>query len=732
MEIRVHIAVLVIAADPNRADPAAADVIAQKAVGAGHSIVARITVGDSIEAIRAQLKTWIDDSEIDVAIVTAGADTTHASEALKPLVHEAVPGFTDLFRWLAFQEIGASAMMASAEAARCGTTFVFVLPAVANAAGTAMDKLILPQLDVRSNTRNLVAQMPRLQVLVPSAPIVADAGTDKTEAVPHAVTMERTESGPGLQPRLPASQNIVRKEPAPVKPKPKVEDATKIISTEQLERKIAQSNQHDAVTKPNVDIAKLLPRVPPGADDFDDAETADIADVLSGPRPKAPTPAKPLTVVRKPPSVQIPARTKPPSNVPITLKKDESGRVVIPTKDPASGPIGKAKVARTELSRDDEAPTVPSKTPAKIAEAIKAEVKPTVEMAAAKPPPETKVREPSKPIEIAKLAAALDHEDRQDAAKSARISTSMPIDESQLEEVDEPPPPPPPKRTIITTTPPPVPVVVEAHKRTRDPTPLPLLPKRKEDDTLPVGKFIYPTKKTGSGKRIVIFLLLAVVAAAGGIAFVKLVLQMPEHLPKQELAVAPAVDAAAPVEVAVDAAAPPIDAAEIPEIDIEPGSAVTPVVVAPHPQPHHPPVARADAGIAATPAATIDAGEAIEDGCDEVSCVTSHYDKPCCARWKPADDSFHPHGGIADTLDKIMVREAMDNVKPRVIACGEKNPAKGIVKLSVAVGGDGSVKNVSVIDAPLPALGECVAAAVKEASFAKTAKGGSFNYPFAF
>jgi molybdopterin adenylyltransferase len=727
VEIRVHIAVLVIAADPNRADAAAADVIAQKAVGAGHSIVARMTVGDSIDAIRAQLKTWIDDSEIDVAIVTAGTDTKHASEALKPLVHEAVPGFTDLFRWLAFQEIGASAMMASAEAARCGTTFVFVLPAVANAAGTAMDKLILPQLDVRSNTRNLVAQMPRLQVLVPSAPIVADAQADKTEAVPHAVTMERTESGPGLQPRLPASQNIVRKEPAPAKPKPQVEEATRIISTEQLERKIAQSNQHDAVTKPNVDIAKLLPRVPPGADDFDDAETADIADVLSGTRPKAPTPAKPLTIARKPPSVQIPARTKLPSNVPIVLKKDESGRVVIPTKDPASGPVGRAKLPMS--TADDEAPTVPSKTPAKIADAIKAEVKPTVEMPAAKLPAEA--LKPSKPIEIAKLAAALDQEDQNAAAKSARISTSMPIDESQLEEVDEPPPPPPPRRTIV-TTPPPLPIVVEAHKRVREPTPLPLLQKRKEDDTLPVGKFVYPTRKSGSGKRIAIFLLLAVVAAAGGIAFVKLVLQKPE--PKHELAIAPSIDAQVDV-VPVDAQADvvPIDAADIPEIDIEPGSATT---VAPHSQPHHPvtpPVAHADAQVGvATPAATIDAGEPIEDGCDEVSCVTSHYDKACCARWKPAENTFHPHSGIAETLDKVMVREAMDNVKPRVIACGERNPAKGIVKLSVAVGGDGSVKSVSVVDSPLPALGECVAAAVKEASFAKTAKGGSFNYPFAF
>ena len=578
VEIRVHIAVLVIATDPSRADAAAADVVAQKAVGGGHSIVARVTVGDSIDAIRTQLKTWIDDPEIDVAIVTASGDSQHASAALKPLVNEAVPGFTDLFRWLAFQEIGASAMMASAEAARCGTTFVFVLPAVANAAATAMDKLILPQLDVRANTRNLVAQMPRLRTLVPSAPIVADTASDKTEAVPTQVTMERTESGPGLSPRLPA-QNIVRKEPAPARPKP--EEATRIISPEQLERKIQQSNQHDAVTKPNVDIAKLLPRVPPGADDLDDDETAEIHDVLS-PQPfpgivKTPAPA------RKPPSVQIPARTKPPSNVPISLKKDESGRVVLPVKDHGSGAIGKAKSIVI-----DEVPTVPSKTPAKIAEAMKpkpVEVVKLADLAKAIDKPVDKPVEPAAPAHV----------------PTPRVSTSMPVEDSELEEV-EPPPPPPPKRTQI-TTPPPMPVIAEVRARTREPTPLPLLPKRsKEDeDALPRGKFVYPIKKSRTGRNIAIFLVLAVVAAGAGVAFVRFVIQKPPPA-KQELATVPVVVDAAEVVVPPPV---PIDAAdEMPEIDIEPSSAgsvrsaglaTPPVHVAPA-APHHP-VVHADAGV---------------------------------------------------------------------------------------------------------------------------------------
>jgi molybdopterin adenylyltransferase len=710
VEIRVHIAVMIVAADPARADPAAADAVAQKAVAGGHSVVARISVPDKIDAIRAQLEVWIKDPEIDVVIVTAAPDAQHAPAAMKPLVHEAVPGFTDLFRWLAFQEIGASAMLASAEAARCGTTFVFVLPAAANAVATAMDKLILPQLDVRSTTRNLVAQMPRLQALVPSAPVAVVVG-EATEAVPQQVTLERTESGPGLTPRLPA-QNIVRKEPAPAKPKaPKPEESTRVIPAAQLERKLAQSNQHDAVTKPSIDIAKMLPRMPPGADldDEDGGDTADFTDVISPhpfTRPKTPTPAQPQK------AVQIPVRTKPPSNVPMVLKKDEkSGRVV----------IGKAKPPV-----DLEAPTVPSKTPAKIADAMKAipsavERSQPAKMEAAKPEPKP---EPAKP-ELA-----------------AHASGTMNVEDSQVEEVDETvedSPPPPPRRPA--TTPPPVPIIAEIRARTREPTPLPLLPKRskEEEDALPRGKFIMPAKRRRSGRKLVLFLALAVLAAAGGIAFVRFVVQKPETPKPPELAVAPAIDAAEVAPVV-----PPVDAAEdMPEIDLDPGSAAVAPPAMPDagvtkpkppttPAAHHPVVvaAHADAGVVVDAAAA--AAVAEQDGCDEVSCLTNHYEKACCAKWKPTDDEFRPHVGPADALDKVMVREAIEGVKPRVIACGEKNAAKGIVKVAVAVGGDGAVKSVSVVETPLPALGDCVAAAVKEAQFAKTTRGGSFNYPFAF
>ncbi len=109
------------------------------------------------------------------------------------------------------------------------------------------------------------------------------------------------------------------------------------------------------------------------------------------------------------------------------------------------------------------------------------------------------------------------------------------------------------------------------------------------------------------------------------------------------------------------------------------------------------------------------------------------YARPCCERFKPADNSFHPTGtGTPDTLDKTMVRTAIEKVKPKVIACGEKISAKGTVKIALSVTPDGTVSAATVDESPDPALGECVATALKHATFTKTTNGATFSYPFVF
>ena len=62
----------------------------------------------------------------------------------------------------------------------------------------------------------------------------------------------------------------------------------------------------------------------------------------------------------------------------------------------------------------------------------------------------------------------------------------------------------------------------------------------------------------------------------------------------------------------------------------------------------------------------------------------------------------------------------------------EKVAVKGTVKVALEVGGDGAVRTTNVVESPDESLGQCVAAALKAAQFAKTTNGGTFTYPFVF
>lgn len=125
----------------------------------------------------------------------------------------------------------------------------------------------------------------------------------------------------------------------------------------------------------------------------------------------------------------------------------------------------------------------------------------------------------------------------------------------------------------------------------------------------------------------------------------------------------------------------------------------------------------------------------VEDGCDEVSCILDKYKQACCVRFKPAEvepPPEKPASGLPEKLDKLMVTEAISPAKPAVIACGERFPARGTVKIQVRVSPSGKVLSANVTSSPDPDLGTCVAGAVKLAKFPETDEGGSFGYPFAF
>ncbi|HEU4612639.1 MAG TPA: molybdopterin-binding protein, partial [Kofleriaceae bacterium] len=353
----VHIAVLTIANDAASAERATAQAIVERARAAGHEVVDEETVKDSEGAIRDQLVRWIAEPEIDVVIVAASIDSNAASSALAPLIMQTLPGFTDLFRWLTFQEIGASAMLSAAEAAQCESTFVFVLPAHEAAVRAAMDKLILPQLDSNTKPKNLVSQMPRLKDAAkraqtePSAPMTTPAAAH--HAVPVPIVAEKTSGGSGLPPKLPArtrqpTANIIARKPADPPTKQidlaKLEKQIELSNVNEAQTKQIQVSAHDAKTKVVdmsahqaktrvVDGGRVLPRIPPGADDsaFDEDESLTFAE----------PPATMAKRISSPSGKGSPAAT-PPFATPIA--RSGGDRHTTPTP-PAATPQLRAPVA---------------------------------------------------------------------------------------------------------------------------------------------------------------------------------------------------------------------------------------------------------------------------------------------------------------------------------------------------------------------------------------------------
>lgn len=135
-------------------------------LAAGHVIALRTIVKDDLDAVQHALSLGIDTPGIDVVITTGGTGITQRDitpEAFMPLVTKAIPGFGELFRALSYADIGASTIQSRAEAGLCGTTLVFMLPGSTGAVKLALEKIILPQLDVRTKPCNFVELLPRVR-----------------------------------------------------------------------------------------------------------------------------------------------------------------------------------------------------------------------------------------------------------------------------------------------------------------------------------------------------------------------------------------------------------------------------------------------------------------------------------------------------------------------------------------------------------------------------------------
>ena len=724
------------------ADDAATRTAAERLAAAGHEVVdsKQLAAGAPLLEV---LTDWIDDDRIDVVIAIAN-DTEPVRAAMAPLVSREIPGFGELLRAAAFSEIGSAAMLLEGEAARCGATYVFVLPGTVGAVKVAMDHLLLPQLDLQTRPLNLASRLPRLRGRAPAETAFVRRereGTDPGFVPPKHVPPARPSPSPApriktMPPPLPD------KAPSKTPPLGVVLRATPVEADAAKDAELLTS-----------DAALLIP--PAVLVDAPDATTAEIVD-----KPP-PADAAPAAAAEPPPVEAAPAAAAEPPKA--ELPKAEPPKIEPPKIEPpkpedtvAADQLGAfvmslekhAAQIRREKSQVGPLPTAPAPAEATM-------------------PADTTLAATA-PADTAPPAIAPAQTTPPATARSAK------------------PTPPPPAPRSSKTTPPPAPPAKTApptEKSVEEPA-----ARRKKNETTPQqwaqaaeklekispraardpGALGTPNAVLGQGDRVIVIPqskkrrtwlvvpLLLVVGAAGAFVVKTQFLSgnrtasadpQPDHI-EQTVKVEAVEPVTTPPPSDQPAPLPPV-VPQVTEIEMEPGTGNLTAIAQGHGEHHAAHAAVAPTAPATGSAAAGSASGSADDApdprthpniapaspdCDEASCILEHYQRECCARYKPPEmpaEKIDPNA-LPDTLDKAAVKAGIADVKPAVQQCGEDHYAKGTVKITLTVNAAGQVSDATVSAAPDPALGSCVADALKRATFAKTTTGAVFTYPFMF
>jgi molybdenum cofactor biosynthesis protein B len=164
--VPVRIAVLTVSDTRSFDDDKSGNTLVERLTEAGHMLTARAIVKDEIDAIRAQVKAWIDDPAIDVVLSTGGTGVTGRDvtpEAFEGIFEKSIPGFGELFRMLSYQKIGTSTIQSRCTAGVTRGTYLFALPGSPGACRDAWDMILKDQLDYRHKPCNFVELFPRLR-----------------------------------------------------------------------------------------------------------------------------------------------------------------------------------------------------------------------------------------------------------------------------------------------------------------------------------------------------------------------------------------------------------------------------------------------------------------------------------------------------------------------------------------------------------------------------------------
>lgn len=162
----LRIAVLTISDTRDERTDKSGALLVERLTSAGHELAGQAIVRDDVEAIRARVRTWADDSQVDVIISTGGtgfAPRDVTPEAVKPLFRREMDGFSVLFHQASLGTVGLSTLQSRAFAGQIGDTFIFCLPGSTGACRDGWDLVLSSELDSRYRPCSLAGQVPRLR-----------------------------------------------------------------------------------------------------------------------------------------------------------------------------------------------------------------------------------------------------------------------------------------------------------------------------------------------------------------------------------------------------------------------------------------------------------------------------------------------------------------------------------------------------------------------------------------
>jgi molybdenum cofactor biosynthesis protein B len=163
--VPLKIAVLTVSDTRSIVDDKSGATLVERIEKAGHLLAGRAIVQDDVEAIRAQMRAWIADPNVDAIISTGGTGFTGRDvtpEAAEALFEKRMDGFSTVFHMVSHAKIGSSTIQSRATAGVANSTFIFCLPGSPGACRDAWDEILVHQLDYRYRPCNFVELMPRL------------------------------------------------------------------------------------------------------------------------------------------------------------------------------------------------------------------------------------------------------------------------------------------------------------------------------------------------------------------------------------------------------------------------------------------------------------------------------------------------------------------------------------------------------------------------------------------